>query len=352
MTVNIPAVSPWWRPENHQDRRPFLMLRGRIKAAIRAWFEARDFTEIEAAALQVSPGNEAHLHAFATEAIGHDGRRTALYLHTSPEFAAKKLLAAGERRIFDFARVWRNRERGPLHHPEFTMLEWYRAEAPYETLMDDCAALLALAAETAGTDAFRFRGLACSPFAEPERLTLADAFDRLAGIDLLATVEAGGGTDRDGLAAAAAAAGIRVAADDTWADVFSRVLVQKVEPHLGVGRPTILCEYPVSEAALARPKPADPRVAERFELYACGVELANAFGELTDAAEQRRRFEAEMAEKQRVYGETYPIDEDFLDALAIMPAASGSALGFDRLAMLATGASRIDQVLWTPVAGA
>jgi len=348
--VKSPAASPWWRPEVHQDRRPFLLLRGRIKTAIRAWFEAKGFIEVEAAALQVSPGNEAHLHAFATEAIGHDGSRTPFYLHTSPEFAAKKLLAAGERRIFDFARVWRNRERGPLHHPEFTMLEWYRAEEPYETLMDDCAALLALAAETTGTDAFRFRGLACSPFAEPERLTLAEAFDRQAGIDLLATVEAGGGTDREGLAAQAGAAGIRVAADDTWADVFSRVLVEKIEPHLGVGRPTILCEYPVSEAALARPKPADPRVAERFELYACGVELANAFGELTDPAEQRRRFEAEMAEKLRVYGETYPIDEDFLAALEIMPAASGSALGFDRLTMLATGASRIEQVLWTPVA--
>jgi elongation factor P--(R)-beta-lysine ligase len=346
-----PQASSWWRPENHQDRRPFLVLRGQIKRAIRAWFEDRDFTEIEAAALQVSPGNEAHLHAFATEAIGPDGARSPLYLHTSPEFAAKKLLAAGERRIFDFARVWRNRERGPLHHPEFTMLEWYRAEEPYETLMEDCAALLALAARTAGSTRFSFRDIDCDPFAAPERVTLAQAFERYAGIDLLASVAADGATDRDVLASAAAGAGVRVAGDDTWADVYSRVLVEKIEPNLGVGRPTILCEYPVSEAALARPKAADPRVAERFELYACGVELANAFGELTDAAEQRRRFEAEMAEKARVYGERYPVDEDFLAALEIMPEASGSALGFDRLVMLATGASRIEQVLWTPVAG-
>ena len=119
---------------------------------------------------------------------------------------------------------------------------------------------------------------------------------------------------------------------------------------LGRGRATILCEYPISEAALARPKPGDPRVAERFELYACGVELANAFGELTDPAEQRRRFEADMDEKQRIYGERYPIDEDFLAALALMPQASGIALGFDRLVMLATGARRIEDVLWTPVA--
>jgi lysyl-tRNA synthetase class 2 len=220
------------------------------------------------------------------------------------------------------------------------MLEWYRAGAAYEVLMDDCAALLRLAAEAAGTASLSWRGITADPFAEPERLTVAQAFDRYAGVDLFA----------EDLASQARAIGVRVAPDDTWADVFSRIIVEKVEPRLGHGRSTILCEYPVSEAALARPKPTDPRVAERFELYACGVELANCFGELTDAAEQRRRFEIEMAEKQRLYGETYPLDEDFLAALAIMPPASGGALGFDRLVMLATGATRIEQVLWTPVA--
>jgi lysyl-tRNA synthetase class 2 len=349
--VQAPSASPWWRPENHADRRPFLLARNRIKAAFRAWFEARDFLEVETAALQVSPGNEAHLHAFETAALTLSGHSAPLYLHTSPEFSCKKLLAAGERRIFDFGKVWRNRERGVLHHPEFTMLEWYRVGQPYQALMDDCAALLALAAETAGTLEFRFRGQACDPFAAPERLTVAEAVERHAGVDLLASIGAGGETDRAALAASARAAGIRVADDDTWADVFSRVIVEKVEPKLGVGRATILCEYPAAEAALARPKPGDPRVAERFELYACGVELANAFGELTDAGEQRRRFEAEMDEKAQVYGERYPLDEDFLAALAIMPEASGAALGFDRLVMLAAGASRVDQVLWTPVAG-
>ena len=345
------SSSPWWRPENHADRRPFLLVRNRIKAAFRSWFEARGFLEVETAALQVSPGNEAHLHAFETAALTLSGESAPLYLHTSPEFSCKKLLAAGERRIFDFGKVWRNRERGALHHPEFTMLEWYRVGEPYQALMDDCAALLALAAETAGTPQFRFRGHVCDPFAAPERVTVARAFARHAGVDLLASIGAGGETDRDALAASARAAGIRVADDDTWADVFSRVIVEQVEPNLGVGRATILCEYPTAEAALARPKPGDPRVAERFELYACGVELANAFRELTDAGEQRRRFEAEMDEKARVYGERYPLDEDFLAALEIMPQASGSALGFDRLVMLAAGASRVDQVLWTPVAG-
>ncbi len=345
-----PPPSPWWRPEIHQDRRPFLMARNRISAAVRRWFDAENFVEVETAALQVSPGNEAHLHAFATEAISMAGARTPLYLRTSPEFACKKLLAAGEARIFDFARVWRNRERGPLHHPEFTLLEWYRADAPYEVLMQDCAALLALAADTAGTSRLIYKDHAIDPHDTPERVTLAEAFDRFAGLDLLATVQADGDTDRGLLAETARGAGVRVSDDDSWTDIFSRVLVQKIEPHLGLERATILCEYPICEAALARPKASDPRVAERFELYACGVELANCFGELTDPVEQRRRFQLEMDEKARVYGERYPLDEDFLDALGQMPAASGAALGFDRLVMLATGAARIDQVLWTPLA--
>jgi lysyl-tRNA synthetase class 2 len=315
------------------------MARNRIASAVRGWFEARGFVETSVAALAVSPGAEAHLHGFSTEAVGPGGERRRLFLHTSPEFAAKKLLAAGEARLFEMARVWRNRERGPLHHPEFTMLEWYRAREPYETIMADCAELLRLAAEAAGAKDLSFRGQTVDPAQEPERLTVAEAFDRYAGLDLF---------DPD-LAGAARRQGIRLAPDDTWADVFSRVLVEKVEPNLGLGRATILCEYPVAQAALARRKPSDPRVAERFELYACGVELANCFGELTDPAEQRGRFEAEMAEKARVYGETYPIDEELLAALAEMPPASGGAVGFDRLVMLASGASHIEQVLWSPV---
>jgi lysyl-tRNA synthetase class 2 len=343
------APSPWWSPDVLADRRPFLLARGRILRAVRGFFEARQFVEVETAILQVSPGNEAHLHAFSTELVAPDSARSRLYLATSPEFACKKLLAAGEPRIFEFAKVFRNRERGALHHPEFTMLEWYRAHASYETLMDDCAALLAEAASRVGTRRLTFRDRIADPRIAPERLTVAQAFERFAGIDLPATLSARD-TDRDKLAAAAVTAGIRVAGDDTWADIFSKVLVERIEPHLGLGRPTILYEYPVAEAALARPTAHDPRVAERFELYACGVELANAFGELTDPAEQRARFAAEMAEKERVHGERYPVDEDFLSALARMPPASGIALGFDRLVMLLTGAARIEQVLWTPVA--
>ena len=381
----------WWSPARHADRRPLLLARNRIKAALRALLERDGFTETDPGALCISPGNETHLHAFATEVVSEAGARTPLYLHTSPEFAMKKLLAAGEERIFTLAPVYRNREQGsPLHAPEFTMLEWYRAHAPYEALFEDCAAMLATAANAAGAAALRYRDRTCDPFAPPERLSVAEAFARYAEIDLLATAvlpphpalratfsPRGEGVDLrrpspsplgekvaapaarpdegetpnspdPSLAAECARIGVRVGADDGWSDLFSRVLVERIEPQLGIGRATILHSYPISEAALARPSPADPRLAERFELYACGVELANGFGELTDAAEQRRRFVADMDEKERLYGERYPIDEDFLAALAHMAPASGCALGFDRLVMLATGAARIGDVMWTP----
>jgi len=343
----MPDAPPWWMPDIHADRQPFLKARRRILAALRGFLAERDFVEVETAILQISPGNEAHLHAFATELVAPDLSRSSLYLRTSPEFACKKLIAAGERRIFEFARVFRNRERGALHHPEFTMLEWYRAGEPYTAVMEDCAGFLAAAAAAVGARSFSFRGRSADPLAAPERLTVVEAFARHAGIDLLATLDAGE-PDRDGLAAQARAAGIRLG-DDDWSDIFSRVLVERVEPRLGNGRATLLTEYPAVEAALARRLPADPRLAERFELFACGVELANGFGELTDPVEQRARLDAEMARKEERYGERYPIDEEFLAALARMPQAAGCALGFDRLVMLATGASRIDQVVGTPV---
>jgi lysyl-tRNA synthetase class 2 len=340
---------PWWRPDVHADRRPRLIARNRICAAIRAWFAAGDFLEVDTAVLQVSPGNEAHLHAFAADLVGPEGRVEPRFLHTSPEFALKKLLAAGEERLFSLGHVFRNRERGRLHHPEFTMLEWYRAGQPYGAVIDDCVDIIRLAADTAGTGSVRFGGALCDVRAEPERLAVADAFHRHAGIDLLATIAADGTTHRDALADACRPCGIRIAEDDGWSDLFSKILVAAIEPKLGIGRLTILDRYPVAEAALARPAADDGRVAERFELYACGVELANGFGELTDAAEQRRRFESEMDEKERRYGERYPVDETFLQALAQMPPASGVALGVDRLIMLLLGAERIEGVIWTPV---
>ncbi|WP_090230179.1 EF-P lysine aminoacylase EpmA [Filomicrobium insigne] len=340
--------TPWWRPAYHTDRRPILLARNKIKRLVRNWFHEQDFVEVDTACLQISPGNETHLHAFRTELIGTDLGIGDYYLHTSPEFACKKLLAAGERNIFTFAPVFRNRERGSLHHPEFTMLEWYRADEPFKRVMADCIEILRIAAKTTGLETIQWRGRTCNPLAEPENLSVCEAFLRHAGINLQTTFDATT-TDRDALYRAATAIGIACAEDDTWSDIFSRVLTAKVEPQLGMDHPVLLTDYPACEAALAQRKPDDERLAERFELYVCGVELANGFGELTNPAEQHARFRAAMDDKERIYNERYPIDEDFLAALETMPPASGCALGFDRVVMLATGAQRIDQVIWTPL---
>jgi lysyl-tRNA synthetase class 2 len=333
--------SYWFDPSRHADRRPFLLARNRILSAVRNWFFERDFLEVDCPALQVSPGNEAHLHAFQTNLIGNDGQGSARYLHTSPEFSCKKLLAAGEKRIFNLGHVFRNRERTLTHAPEFTMLEWYRAEEEYRVIIEDTLALVRLAAATTDCSSFQWRGRNCNPQAPAECLSVQDAFMKYAGVDLLSTLHS-----RDALAAISPVA---FGVGESWSDIFSRILVEKVEPNLGNGQITVLYEYPSVEAALARTCDHDARVAERFELYACGVELGNGFGELTDPTEQRRRFIAEMDLKERLYGERYPIDEALLAALAIMPNASGVALGLDRVIMLATGATRIDQVQWVPV---
>jgi len=343
--------TPSWRPDRLGQRLPLLVRRGRILRALRDWFDGERFVEVETPALQRSPGMEVHLKAFATEIEAPDGSRAPLYLHTSPEFAMKKLLAGGVPRLFQFARVWRNGERSDLHHPEFTMLEWYRGDASYEDLMDDCEALLRVALVAVDAPQFAWRGSRCDAVQPFERLSVADAFARYAGIDLLASAPDPQAPDAQALAVRAAQAGIRPRDSDTWEDIFFRIMLERIEPRLGFDRPTILYDYPVSMAALSRPKASDPRLAERFELYVCGVELANAFGELTDATVQRRRFEADMAIRHTLYGNAYPIDEDFLAALAHgLPPCAGIALGFDRLVMLATGAARIDDVLWLPVA--
>lgn len=336
-------TAPWWSPEAHARRRGHLLARGRVKAALRTWFEGAGFLETECGSLVISPGNEAHLRAFRTAFAGENGQMRALFLHTSPEFAMKKLLAAGETRIFDFARAFRNGETGPRHAPEFTMLEWYRAGAPIEAVMADCVSLSRAAAEAAERREFIWQGRLCDPFAEPEYLTLVEAFERHAGIGLEAHLE-----DAAGFRQAAVEAGVGIAEGASWTDVFSAVLVTRIEPALGQGRLTFLHRYPVSQAALSRPAPDDPRFAERFELYACGVELANGYRELTDASVLEARQSAEMDLKEAIYGERYPLDPDFIAATAAMPEASGVALGFDRLVMLASGAADIRDVLWTP----
>jgi lysyl-tRNA synthetase class 2 len=345
----LSSSRPFWNKDLYAERRGRLAARAQVTSVLRRWFEAKGFIEVEPAALQASPGNETHLHGLRTALIPPDGSPREAYLHTSPEFAMKKLLAAGETRIYALANVFRNRERTALHAPEFAMLEWYRAEVPLERLIEDSVALVALAAHVAGATTFVFRGRQASPFEPPELLTVRDAFRRHAGVDLYDSLPISRRPDTERLASQARDSGLRVAPDDDWSDIFSRLLSERVEPNLGIGRPTVLHAYPASEAALARVYPDDPRIAERFEFYCCGVELANAFHELRDPAEQRRRFAAAMEDQRRIYGASAPIDEDFLLALADMPDASGAALGFDRLMMLATGADSVEAVQWTPV---
>ncbi len=334
----------WWNKELHQDKRPFLLARNKIKTSLRQWFESNEFLEVECGTLQLSPGNETHLHAFSSDFLNEDGSlNQKLYLHTSPEFACKKLLAAGETKIFDFARVYRNRENSSLHSPEFTMLEWYRAGASLKDVMNDTANLARAALNSTNANNMMWKNKICDPHIEPEFLTLTEAFERYAKIDLESVLD-----DTNAFYMAAASVGVNLPKNSEWTDIFSAVLVSEIEHKLGEGRLTFLYNYPICEAALARPNPNDPRFAERFEMYGCGVELANGFGELTDPTEQRKRFDDDMALKAKIYNEKYPIDEDFLTALHHMPEASGVALGFDRLVMLCSGARKIEDVLWTP----
>ena len=342
----------WWRPEIFAARRDNLAVRTKALGAVRAFFAARDFVEVETPSLQISPGMEPHLKAFATAFDDpYGGPAQPLALHTSPEFAMKKLLVAGLPRLFQLARVFRNAEMSDTHHPEFTMLEWYRAGEGLEQIMADTETLAQDCARAAGRTLLTRHGVTCDPFNPWQRLSVADAFFEYAGIDILATAPVPQAPDRDLLAAEALRIGVSTSPSDRWDDIFFKIMMDRIEPHLGYDRPVILHSYPLSMAALARPSPTVGRVAERFEAYALGVELANGFGELTDAAEQRRRFDADMALKRAVYGHAEPVDEDFLAALEVgMPDSSGIALGFDRLVMLLTGAERIDQVLWAPVA--
>lgn len=314
--------------------------------AMRGYFESQDFAEVETPALQISPGNEVHLHAFATQFEDlFTKERRDYYLHTSPEFAMKKLLVAGMPKIFQLAHAFRNGERSSRHHPEFSMLEWYRANARLDAIKQDCINLVRAAATASGIKTFSTQGMTCDPFAEWESLSVPEAFRRYADIDLMATVD-----DTPLLRRQMIASGLRVTEQDAWDDLFFRVMGERIEPLLGRDRPTFLCDYPASMAALARRKRDDPRLAERFELYICGYELANAFDELTDAAEQERRFNADMDLKEKIHGIRYPIDADFLAALQHgMPESSGIALGFDRLVMLCAGTEEIEDVLWVPV---
>jgi elongation factor P--(R)-beta-lysine ligase len=377
-------MEQWWRPERFALRRARLEQRGRILSAVRGFFAGEGFVEVDTPALQVCPGLEPHLRAFATELHDPgDGRILRRYLHTSPEFAMKKLLAAGMPRIWQLAHVFRDGERSATHHPEFAMIEWYRANGSWRDLIPDCVGLLR-ACQAAAHDppspppspswpgltrpstaasrgakkhdearskgALTWQGRSADARRTWHEISVAEAFRHYCGIDILITAPDPLAPDVALLAAEARRIGIEPHLGDDWETLYFRIFLDRIEPNLGIGAPTILYDFPASMAALARRNPADNRLAERFELYVCGLELANAFGELTDPAEQRARFLADQAKKQTLYGETYPIDEDFLAALEYgLPPSAGIALGFDRLVMLATAAPDIEDVLWAPV---
>ena len=325
-----------WTAEQLAARLPFLRRRARLTAAVRGFFSQRGYTEVETPYAVPAPGEEVHVGTFRTERATPTGERHPLWLHTSPEFAMKKLLAGGAGPIFQLARVWRNNEGSDTHAPEFTMLEWYRPGATMADLIAETLALL----RAVLPPLVHCRGVQ-TDLTSAEILTVAEAFARDAGADVLATA--------GDAPALAAAAGVRLRDNETWEDLFFRLLLERVEPRIGRAHPTFLTHWPAAQAALARRDPADTRVAERFELFVCGIELANAFVELTDAEEQRARFAADRARRHALNGaEDWPLDEDFLAAVACLPPCAGIALGFDRLAMIAAGADRIDQVLWLP----
>ena len=335
----IDARSPPQAP-SLADRLPLLRRRGLMRDATRAFFVARGFLEVETACLVPTPGEEVHLRPFRTRLERPDGTGGDLWLHTSPEFAMKRIVAETGLPVFQLARVWRNGEGSASHAPEFTMLEWYRPGANMDALLDE-------------TELFVRRllpphivrnGAAVTIDAPFERLTLQQAFSRHVGADLL-------GTGGDA-AALAAQAGTQLRPCEDWEDLFHRLLLERVEPHLGRARPTFLTPWPAAPGALARRDPVDSRAALRFELYAAGLELANGFDELTDPVEQRSRFETDRARRRALRGSdpdaAWPIDEALLAALHRLPPCAGIALGFDRLVMLATGAARIADVLWHP----
>lgn len=344
----------WWQGDELARRAPALAIRARLGDGVRDFFAGEGFQEVETPSLQRCPGMEPHLAAFETRLLapGSYGDVAAAeglprYLHTSPEFAMKKLLAGGLERIWQRARVFRNGEGSSTHQPEFTLLEWYRAGAGLDAMRRDGEALLRGAATAAKVADFRHRGVRCDPFGDWQCLSVAEAFERYCGIDLDACI---GGTHDDPppgrLAEEARRHGIGCAEDDRFEDVFLRIMGLLIEPQLGTPVPTFLYDYPLALAALARPKPGESHLAERGEIYAAGLELANGFAELTDGCEQRRRFMRDMALKRRLYGSAWPVDEDFIAAVDRMPEAMGAALGFDRLAMLAAHRDDIRDVLW------
>ena len=301
----------WWHPDNFAKKKQNLLKRAEIIKAVRAWFDEQGFIEVQTPALQKMGAPDTHIKPFQTE--GYE-------LHSSPEIAMKKLLVAGIEQIYQICPVYRKGDHTKLHAQEFTMLEWYRTGVDYKAMMNDCENLI--------------QSLGIFKNQTFEHLSVEEAFKKYANIDIFGDLKA-----------QAIDADIRTIDSDTFEDIFHAIMAEKIEPNLGNDVPTILYDYPAPLASLAKKR---GEVAERFELYINGIEIANAFTELTDPIEQKERLIEDLKEKETLYSIQSPLDEDFIAALKHgMPESSGCALGLDRLIIIACTADAIDEVLWT-----
>lgn len=330
----------------------YLQKRTQILRALRDFFAQKGFDEVDTPIMQISPGLEIHQVAFETHLIEPFGQQTGVrYLHTSPEFAMKKLLARGMDKIYQVCHTFRNEERGPCHSPEFLMLEFYQTHADYNTLMDLTEELIRHCAKSVGTEEVFFGDKTCFLTGPWERLTVAQAFLRYAAIDLMATLPDTPTDEPDPtlLREQAVLQGISCNENDRWEDIFFRIMLEKVEPHLGDKKPTLLYDYPICLGALARAKPTNPLIAERVEVYIAGVELGNGYSELLDADVYLSRFHYVQKMQQLLYHRQYPIDDDFIAAMRRgMPPCTGIAIGMDRLFMLLSHAPDIASVQFIP----
>lgn len=340
-------MHPRWKEIKDSPRlRQNLQTRAKVAAAVRAFFDARGYLEVETPLVVAKPGTEPHLDPFQTAVTDPSGKTYKACLITSPEYAMKKLLVAGLPKIYQLGKSFRNGEAfGGRHNPEFTMLEWYRAGTDYFGIMDETEALVKnVAQDVLGGTSVAWKGSKIDVGLAWERLTVREAMKRYANVDLDAALE-----DKSILLNKAAELGHSLAHDVSWDDAFFSVFLNVVEPRLGIERPTILHEYPLSMAALSKVSARDPRYAERFELYIGGLELANAYTELTNATEQRSRSEADRELRRKLGRPDHGNDEDFLSALEEgMPESGGIALGFDRLVMILLGEEDIRNVMAFP----
>ncbi len=298
----------------YQPSRQNLELRARVLAGIRSYFIGQDYLEVETPVRIPTPAPEAHIDAQESGSC---------FLHTSPELCMKRLLAAGFERIFQICKCFRQAERGKLHLPELTMLEWYTAGHNYSDMMSQCEELIAYVFQSMGFDnVISYQGSQIDIDPPWDRMSVSEAFEQHAGVSIPEALRG---------------------------DNFDEIIACDIAPKLGISKPVFLYDYPVVLGSLARSKPEDDSLAERFELYITGIELCNAFSELNDPSEQRERFEAELALRKSLGKSTYPLPEPFLKELANMPACAGNALGIDRLVMLLADTAKIDDVVaFTP----